>query len=107
MTRVQVTVLVEQGFVPSGLERAAEKMRVEGRKVYVIPGGGSNPTGALGYVSCAFEVLAQVNDAGMKIGRLIHATGSSGTQVGLVTSMCAMNSQIPVLGIGIRTPQLK
>ncbi len=89
------------------MEKAAEKMRAEGRKVYVIPGGGSNPTGALGYVNCAFELLAQANDSGLVIDRLVHATGSSGTQAGLVTGLCAMNSGIPVLGVGTRAPQPK
>jgi hypothetical protein len=82
-------------------------MNLWGKKVYTIPGGGSNPTGALGYVNCAFELLNQVNTSGMKIDRLVHGTGSSGTQAGLVTGMCAMNAQIPVLGIGTRAPQPK
>lgn len=89
------------------MARAAEKKRAEGHNVYVIPGGGSNPTGALGYVNCAFELLSQANDAGLKIDRIVHATGSSGTQAGLVTGLCAMNAHIPVLGIGTRAPQPK
>ena len=93
--------------MPAEMERAAEKIRAEGRKVYVIPGGGSNPTGALGYVNCAFELLGQANDAGLRIDRILHATGSSGTQAGLVAGMSAMNAQIPILGIGTRAPQPK
>ena len=93
--------------MPAEMERVAEKMRADGHKVYVIPGGGSNPTGALGYVNCAFELLAQANDAGLQIDRVVHATGSSGTQAGLVTGFCAMNSGVPVLGIGTRAPQPK
>jgi len=89
------------------MEKAAEKMRAQGHTVYVIPGGGSNPTGALGYVNAAFELVEQANRMGMKIDRLTHATGSSGTQAGLVTGMCAMNAQIPILGIGTRAPQPK
>ncbi|TMV08473.1 D-cysteine desulfhydrase [Ruegeria sediminis] len=89
------------------MERAAEMLRAEGRKVYVIPGGGSNPTGALGYVNCAMELLGQVNDRGLKVDRIVHATGSSGTQAGLVTGLCAMNANIPLLGIGTRAPQPK
>ncbi|SPH18306.1 L-cysteate sulfo-lyase [Defluviimonas aquaemixtae] len=89
------------------MERAAEKKRAEGHNVYIIPGGGSNPTGALGYVNCALELVAQANDAGLKIDRVVHATGSSGTQAGLVTGLCAMNAGIPVLGIGTRAPQQK
>ena len=93
--------------MPAEMNKVAEKLRAEGRNVYVIPGGGSNPTGALGYVNAAFEMVSQANDRGLKIDRLVHATGSSGTQAGLVTGMCAMNAQIPVLGIGTRAPQPK
>lgn len=93
--------------MPDEMEKAAETKRAEGHNVYVIPGGGSNPTGALGYVNCAMELLGQVNDMGMKVDRIVHATGSSGTQAGLVAGLSAMNAKIPVLGIGTRAPQEK
>jgi len=87
------------------IEEIAEKMRAKGRKVYTIPGGGSNTTGALGYVNCAFELLGQANDAGMQIDHIVTATGSAGTQAGLIVGLEAMNSNIPLLGIGVRAPQ--
>ena len=89
------------------MEKAAERKRAEGHKVYVIPGGGSNPTGALGYVNAALELVAQANERGLVIDRVVHATGSSGTQAGLVTGLSAMNTGIPVLGIGTRAPREK
>lgn len=96
---------------PSGLdmnaemEAVAERFRARGRKVYTIPGGGSNPTGALGYVNCAMEFVGQANDAGLVFDRVIHATGSAGTQAGLVTGLKAINAEIPLLGIGVRAPK--
>lgn len=89
------------------MEAVAEKFRADGRKVYTIPGGGSNPTGALGYVNCAFEILQQANSGGLKIDHIVHATGSAGTQAGLITGLKAMNAQIPLLGIGVRAPKPK
>ena len=89
------------------LEKVAETVRAEGRRVYTIPGGGSNPTGALGYVNCAFEMLAQFNDRALKVDHIVHATGSAGTQAGLITGLKAMNAQIPLLGIGVRAPRPK
>lgn len=89
------------------MEAVADKFRADGKKVYTIPGGGSNPTGALGYVNCAFELLGQANDRGLKIDHLIHATGSAGTQAGLIVGLKAMNTQIPLLGIGVRAPKPK
>jgi L-cysteate sulfo-lyase len=89
------------------METLAEKLRGEGKTPYVIPGGGSNPVGALGYANCALELLAQANDIGLKIAHVVHATGSAGTQAGFVTGLVALNSGIPVLGIGVRAPKEK
>ena len=89
------------------MEAVADKFRAEGRNVYTIPGGGSNPTGALGYVNCAFEMLAQFNDRALKVDHIVHATGSAGTQAGLITGLKAMNANIPLLGIGVRAPRAK
>jgi L-cysteate sulfo-lyase len=89
------------------IEKVADRLRTDGRRVYTIPGGGSNPTGALGYVNCAFELVGQANDRGLVIDHLVHATGSAGTQAGLVTGMKAINASIPLLGIGVRAPRPK
>lgn len=86
-------------------EAVGERLRAEGHKAYVIPGGGSNPTGALGYAHVALELLAQANEMGLRIDRLVHATGSAGTQAGLVCGLEALNSGIKVLGIGVRNPK--
>lgn len=89
------------------MEMVAERLRAEGRKVYIIPGGGSNATGALGYVNCAFELVSQANDRGIVIDHLITATGSAGTQAGLITGLKAINAGIPLTGIGVRAPKEK
>ncbi len=87
------------------LEAAADKARADGRKVYAIPGGGSNPTGALGYVNCAFEMMVQINETGLVFDHLVHATGSAGTQAGLITGLKACNAGLPLLGFGVRAPK--
>ena len=89
------------------MEDVAERFRAEGRNVYTIPGGGSNPTGALGYANAAMELVTQANNMGLKIDRLVHATGSAGTQAGLVVGLKAINANIPLLGIGVRAPKPK
>jgi L-cysteate sulfo-lyase len=89
------------------METLAADLRAKGRKPYVIPGGGSNAVGALGYANCAFELVAQANERGLKLAHAVHATGSAGTQAGFVTGLVAINSGIPVLGIGVRAPKEK
>ena len=87
--------------------KVAERMKAEGRKPYAIPGGGSNPTGALGYVNAAIELVTQANDMGLRLDHVVHATGSAGTQAGLVAGLCGINSGVPLLGIGVRAPKEK
>lgn len=89
------------------MEACAARMKAEGKNPYIIPGGGSNPIGALGYVNCARELSEQAANAGLKIDALVHATGSSGTQAGLVAGLAALESDIHLLGIGVRAPQDK
>lgn len=89
------------------MEALAEKLRDQGKTPYIIPGGGSNPIGALGYVNCARELTEQAAEMGLQIDALVHATGSSGTQAGLVAGLAAIQSEIHLLGIGVRAPQEK
>ena len=89
------------------MEAVAERFRKSGKKVYTIPGGGSNATGALGYANCAMELLYQVNQQSLGVDALVHATGSAGTQAGLIAGLKALNAKIPLLGIGVRAPKDK
>lgn len=89
------------------MEELADTLRKEGFKPYVIPGGGSSPVGALGYVACAEELLFQSSQQRLRIDHIVHATGSTGTQAGLVAGLTATHSQIPLLGISVRAPKEK
>lgn len=97
--------------LPAGTDMAtamqdlAAQLRKQGHRPYVIPGGGSNAIGALGYVACAQELLQQSFDMGLRIDHVVHATGSAGTQAGLVAGFAASNSAVPVYGIGVRAPR--
>lgn len=82
----------------------AAELERKGQRCFVIPGGGSNATGALGYVNAALELAQQANDQSLGIDCLVHATGSAGTQAGLVAGMVGARTGIPVLGIGVRAP---
>ena len=91
----------------AAMEELAAQLRADGKKPYIIPGGGSNPVGALGYVNAAAELLTQANDRHLKIDHVVHATGSAGTQAGLVLGLEALNSGIPVYGVGVRAPKAR
>lgn len=88
------------------LEAVAEKYRNElGVKVYTIPGGGSNATGALGYVNCTYEMIQQFSTEGLDVDYIVHGTGSVGTQAGLVAGLKACGSDIDLLGFSVRFPK--
>ncbi len=89
------------------MELVAERLKGDGARPYIIPGGGSTPVGALGYVNVAIELMAQAAARGLRIDYLVHATGSAGTQAGLVAGLHAVNSDIQLLGIGTRAPREK
>ncbi len=84
------------------MAQLAQRLQGEGRKPYIIPGGGSNRIGALGYANAAIELVTQSNDMGLKVDHIVHATGSAGTQAGLVAGLTAVHAGIPVLGISVR-----
>lgn len=79
----------------------ARDLQAAGRKPFVIPGGGSIPQGVLGYVACAQELLEQSARMGFPIEHVVHATGSGGTQAGLIIGLRAGGSEATVHGISV------
>ncbi|MBW1783424.1 MAG: D-cysteine desulfhydrase, partial [Deltaproteobacteria bacterium] len=94
-------------IVPAGsdlmahMAQIAQELETEGRKGYIIPVGGSNATGATGYVACAQEILDQTFHMGLDIDVLVCASGSAGTHAGLITGMVGCSMNIPVIGINV------
>ena len=82
-------------------ETRAAELRAEGKTPYVIPVGGSNAIGALGYVDCGDELLGQIEEAGLDVTALITPSGSAGMQAGLIVGLHAAGSDIPDLGINV------
>jgi len=87
------------------LASVAQEVADAGGRPYVIPGGGSNCIGALGYAECALELVSQANELGLEIDRIVTASGSAGTHAGLVAGLAVMGADIPVLGVSVRAPK--
>ena len=60
-----------------------DEAAAEGRQVFTVVGGGSDGTGALGYVNAAVELAAQAEEHGVDIARIVTAASTSGTAAGL------------------------
>ncbi len=85
------------------LHEIADELAAAGRKPYVIPlAPGHKPLGALGYVDAAREILAQLEDRGLRIDEVVVASGSGATHAGLLFGLRALGSAIRVTGICVR-----
>jgi len=83
----------------SHMAAIAEELKAEGHTPYVIPEGGSNALGALGYVACAHEIVVQCGD---KLpATVVCAVGSGGTVAGLALGFKHLNLGIRVLGVPV------
>jgi D-cysteine desulfhydrase len=85
----------------AAMAQMADQVRAEGGKPYIIPGGGSNAVGGLGYVACAQELQQQFFDQAIQIDRVVVGSGSSGTHGGLVAGFLGNHIKIPIVGIGV------
>lgn len=83
------------------MQTLADEVAAEGRKAYIIPGGGSNAVGATGYAACAQEIISQLFEKGLSIDHVVCASGSAGTHAGLVCGMYGTGSNIPVTGVNV------
>jgi D-cysteine desulfhydrase len=86
----------------AAMEAVAHKLETEGRRGYIIPGGGSNPLGALGYVACAQEIMNQSFDMSVPFDHVVCASGSAGTHAGLLVGFTAANYHAHLTGINVR-----
>ncbi len=94
-------------FVPSGtdedaaMEAVAEGLHARAERPYVIPVGGSNAIGTLGYVDGTLEIVGQLHALGAAPGRLYYANGSRGTQAGLVLGAKMFSAPYAIHGIAV------
>lgn len=83
------------------MEAVAEQLEGEGERPYIIPGGGSNAIGAFGYVAASLELAAQLFEMGVSPRRLYYASGSRGTQAGLVLGAKLYGAPYEVYGVAV------
>ncbi|MDP1998042.1 MAG: D-cysteine desulfhydrase [Rhodoferax sp.] len=96
-----LTVVPGGSNMAAAMQQVADELAAEGRKGYIIPGGGSNALGGLGYVACAQELQEQFFEQGVRIDRVVVGSGSSGTHGGLLAGFLGNHINIPIVGIGV------
>ncbi|HEV7158585.1 MAG TPA: D-cysteine desulfhydrase [Caulobacteraceae bacterium] len=100
-----IQVVAADTDLAGAMQGAADALAKKGRKAYVIPGGGSNALGALGYAACAQELMTQLFEAQLAIDHIILASGSAGTHAGLLAGLVGLTAGIPVTGVSVRRPK--
>ena len=96
-----ITVVPGGSSMADAMQKVASEVEALGRKAYIIPGGGSNALGGLGYVACAQEMQEQFFEQGISIDRIVVGSGSSGTHGGLLAGFLGNHINIPIVGIGV------
>ncbi len=83
------------------LEKMADRFRTKGKKPYIVPYGCANLLGSIGYLNAALEIAQQIASREIEITHLVHASGTGGTQAGLIVGFAYLGLPIKVIGIDI------
>lgn len=86
------------------MQEVAEEERSAGRQPYLIPYGGSNAIGAVGYVAAMQEAAAQLQAENTRVDHIVFATSSGGTQAGLLVGAEVVGFGGRLLGISVGPP---
>ena len=101
---VRFTGEAERSSVDAGIAAVTGELRAAGRHPYPVPRGGATPLGALGYVRASLELAAQLADMDERPAGLWLATGSCGTQAGLVAGAAVTGASYRVVGVTVSRP---
>ena len=82
------------------LEALAIRIEAQGYRPYVIPVGGSNALGALGYVESALEIAQQCEGA-VELSSVVVASGSAGTHAGLAVGLEQLMPNAELIGVTV------
>lgn len=97
----EVRIVPADTDMDAAMVEVADELRAEGEQPYIIPVGGSNAVGTLGYVAATLEIVAQLFAQGEGPSRLYYASGSRGTQAGLVLGAKLYSAPYQVRGIAV------
>lgn len=92
----EIRWVADKTQVAPTMQAVAQEVRAQGRAPYLIPYGGSNPTGAAGYVAAMEEIAAQG-----QFDHVVFASSSGGTHAGLAVGARALNYPGRILGISV------
>ncbi len=86
---------------PAFTDAYLAELRADGSQPYFVPVGGSDAVGSIGYAACGIELDTQLIDLGLDAQHVILATGSGGTQAGMVIGLAAAQRSMSTLGFSV------
>jgi len=97
---VQVEMVDALNDPTAQLDELATRLEAQGFRPYVIPVGGSNALGALGYVESALEIAQQCEGA-VNLSSIVVASGSAGTHAGLAVGLEQLLPDVELIGVTV------
>lgn len=82
------------------LAEQCTRLEAQGFRPYVVPVGGSNALGALGYVECAQEIAHQ-SEGVVDFAAVVVASGSAGTHAGLAVGLEQLLPDTELIGVTV------
>ncbi|AFQ42644.1 D-cysteine desulfhydrase family protein [Desulfosporosinus meridiei] len=83
------------------VERISSERSFQGRHPYIIPLGGSNALGSMGYFLAFFELMEQAKEQGWTPKTLVCSVGSAGTLAGLVAANTLLPQPLRLIGVNV------
>jgi D-cysteine desulfhydrase len=84
-----------------------EQLKAIGKTPYVVPYGGSNSIGTLGFVTAVEELKLQMTAMDLHFSHMVFASSSGGTHAGLMVGKALYNLDTEILGIGIDKDEIE
>jgi len=97
---VQVEMVEALTDPTAQLDELATRLEAQGFRPYIIPVGGSNALGALGYVESALEIAQQCEGA-VSLSSVVVASGSAGTHAGLAVGLEQLLPDVELIGVTV------
>lgn len=104
---IRFTGSEDRGSVDEAVASLAAELTSHGRRPYALPRGGATAIGCAGYAAASGELAEQVAKAGLEPETLWLATGSCGTQAGLVTGARWLDAPYRVVGVAVSRPAVE
>ncbi len=80
-------------------DKIISDLRNHEKVVYELHAGGSDSIGSLGYINAFDQIIEYSKNSGIHFNKIIHSTGSTATQVGLLLGQCISEYDTTIIGM--------